>query len=861
MTPWILDQAAAATSEHVGGKARALARAAAAGLPVPRFIVVSAAACVDCRKGTSLELEPRVGDAIDAALATLCPEGVPIAVRSSAADEDGVRHSFAGQLDSFLDVPCHDVRARVVDVWRSAFGDRALVYRRERGLTGQVCPPAVILQRMIVPRASGVAFSADPVSGRRSVAVVSAVRGAGSALVSGEADAETWHVTRDAAIVSVAKRAGESVLGDEEIRNVAALARAAARVFQCPQDIEWAIGDGLVLLQSRPITSLASRPDPDGRLAIWDNSNLVESYSGVTTPLTFSFAREIYPPVYRQFCRMMGVSRHAIARQDDVFENVLGLIRGRLYYNLLNWYRILALLPGYRLNRRFMEQMMGVSEPLADAVADRIATEVTGSRLGDLLHLPRTVVSLLASYVTLDRRVGAFYQRLDEALRPPLPPLDQRTADELVVHYRKLRSRLLLAWDAPLANDFFAMIAYGMLGRLLERWCGKDAVALRNDLIAGNGGMVSAEPVGLLQEMARLSSAERRLIEYLTTGDTTSIRAELEGHPDLSRLVGAYLAKFGDRTFNELKLESLTLHDDPLPLFRAIGSLARQMRAVSAEAVKPATGAGRRMAARAVVDRALAGHPIRRRVFGWMLTAAARRVRDRENLRFERTRLFARVRGIFLELGRRFHSIDLLEHPRDVFYLEVGELLAFVDGRSTTSDLRPLVAVRRGEFEQYAAEPPPDSRFETRGLVYQGHTYQRVAPSRGSVSAPKDERRGLGCSPGIARGRVCVVHDPRSVNLGEPAILVARHTDPGWILVFPSALAVIVERGSPLSHAAIVARELGIPAVVSVAGATEWLEDGAWVEVDGSAGIVRRIPQSNPRVERSLPTESAVAHA
>ena len=232
---------------------------------------------------------------------------------------------------------------------------------------------------------------------------------------------------------------------------------------------------------------------------------------------------------------------------------------------------------------------MGVSEPLADAVADRIATEI--SRLRDLLHLPRTAFSLLASYVTLDRRVEAFYRRLDEALRPPSPPLEQRTADELVAHYRELRSRLLLAWDAPLANDFFAMIAYGMLGRLLERWCGKDAVALRNDLIAGNGGMVSAEPVGLLQDMARLSAPDSRLIEHLTTGDTTSIRAELEGHPDLSRLVGEYLAKFGDRTFNELKLESLTLHDDPLPLFRAIGSLARQMRAAGAEAPKPATGA------------------------------------------------------------------------------------------------------------------------------------------------------------------------------------------------------------------------------------------------------------------------------
>ena len=218
MTPWILDQAAAATSEHVGGKARA-PRVAAAGLPVPRFLVVSAAACMDSRSGTTSSSSVR-RVAMMRRWQRSVPRVYPIAVRSSAAEEDGVRHSFAGQLDSFLDVPCHDVRARIVDVWRSAFGDRARVYRRERGLTGQVCPPAVILQRMIAPRASGVAFSADPVSGRRSVAVVSAVRGAGSALVSGEADAETWHVTREGAIVAVAKSAGESVLSDEEIRNV-----------------------------------------------------------------------------------------------------------------------------------------------------------------------------------------------------------------------------------------------------------------------------------------------------------------------------------------------------------------------------------------------------------------------------------------------------------------------------------------------------------------------------------------------------------------------------------------------------------------------------------------------------------------
>jgi pyruvate,water dikinase len=592
---------------------------------------------------------------------------------------------------------------------------------------------------------------------------------------------------------------------------------------------------------------------------VWDNSNIVESYSGVTTPLTFSFAREIYPPVYRQFCRMMGVSRRAIRQHEDVFDNVLGLIRGRLYYNLLNWYRILALLPGYRLNRPFMEQMMGVSEPLPDDDAEVIAREVQGSRWRELLHLPRTALSLLATYVTLDRRIAAFYRRLDDALAAPSPRLEARTPDELVAHYQDLRRRLLLSWDAPLANDFFAMVAYGALGRLLAKWCGSESAALRNDLIAGSGGMISAEPVALLQTMAQLASADPRLIERLTTEDVATIQAALGKHPELAQRCAEYLDKFGDRTFNELKLESLTLHDEPLPLFRAIGSLARQVaNTTHHEDATASASAGRRIAAQAQVARALDGHPVRRLVLGWVLRAAARRVRDRENLRLERTRLFARVRAIFLELGRRFCSLALLESPRDIFYLEVGEVLALVDGRSTTIDLKSLVALRRNEFAAHLAGPAPDARFETRGLVYRGHSYACPASAR---SVAQDERRGLGCSPGIVRGRVRVVTDPRTVSLDEPAILVARHTDPGWVLVFPFALAVIVERGSPLSHAAIVARELGIPAVVSVSGATEWLEDGECVEVDGSSGRVRRITQSEPSRPVKAEPESAVAHA
>jgi rifampicin phosphotransferase len=272
----------------------------------------------------------------------------------------------------------------------------------------------------------------------------------------------------------------------------------------------------------------------------------------------------------------------------------------------------------------------------------------------------------------------------------------------------------------------------------------------------------------------------------------------------------------------------------------------------------PAT-AERRLAAQARVGRALAGHPVRRQVFGWILKHARKRVRDRENLRLERTRLFGRVRRIFVELGRRFRDMDLIDDSRDIFYLDIGEILAFVDGRSTCADLRSLTALRRREFEQYEAGPAPDPRFETRGPLYHGHNLRRSSPSASSPASA--ERRGIGCSPGVVRGPVRIVSDPRTVDTATRAILVASHTDPGWVLVFPSALGVIVERGSPLSHAAIVARELGIPAVVSVPGAAAWLADGEWVEMDGSTGVIRVVPTPEPAHRAELEIEKVVAHA
>jgi rifampicin phosphotransferase len=887
----------------VGGKARALAAAERAGLPVPPWFAVLPAAFTTEAFSDDLRLE--LTAAIEA-LASKTPESEPVpvtvAVRSSASDEDGSAHSFAGQLESFLFVAPADIEARIRDVWRSGLAERVVEYRRHHGLPLPPPVPAVIVQRMVTPRAAGVAFAADPVSGRRGIAVISAVAGIGEDLVSGKRDADTWQVDRTNTIVLRAIAGAAASLADREVMAVAALARDASSHFGRPQDIEWAISESahadvnpagtLYLLQSRPITTLAHAADPDGELAIWDNSNIVESYSGVTTPLTFSFASEIYQGVYRQFCRLMGVTDRVVAEEDDTFRNMLGLIRGRLYYNLLNWYRVLALLPGFTVNRKFMEQMMGVRESLPESLKITITPAAQRGKFLDALALARTLIGLLLNYVRLPRQIDRFTTRLNEALAPPTIALTDQRPDELAGAYRELRRKLLTRWDAPLVNDFFAMIFYGVLRQLTARWCNDTEGTLQNDLVGGEGGMVSAEPAQRMQAMARVAAKHPELAARLRAGSAggddgalEGMKAAIDAVPEFRALVDAYLDKFGERCVNELKLESETLHDDPLPLFRAVGHLAAQPSALAADTQANSL----RAQARERTSRALAGHPLRRLAFNWVLRNARDRVRDRENLRLERTRLFGRVRRIFVEMGRRLNAVDLLDEPRDIFYLEVDEVLALAEGRATTTDLRGLVRIRRAEFADYAdrdsAKPAPADRFETRGMPYQGHDFQRAAATGQGASPGKtggaglrgadgsqgsdgsmdggadagesaeraelrsgdarqggDERKGLGCCPGIVRGPVRVVFDPRTVPLDQRAILVAEHTDPGWIMIFPSATGVLVERGSLLSHAAIVARELGIPAIVSVPGVTRWLRDGDWVEMDGATGRVRRIP-------------------
>jgi pyruvate,water dikinase len=287
-----------------------------------------------------------------------------------------------------------------------------------------------------------------------------------------------------------------------------------------------------------------------------------------------------------------------------------------------------------------------------------------------------------------------------------------------------------------------------------------------------------------------------------------------------------------------LKLETLTLGDDPTLLARSVGRLA----SVRAARQEPAARIDHRTEAERVAMGRLRRRPLRRLVFRWVLRHARLRVRDRENLRFERTRVFGRVRRIFVELGRRYAAVGALGDPRDIFCLTVDEALGWTGGTAPSGDLRGMTAARAAEFARYRDGPAPPDRFETRGAVNAVAISPSPAPPDENAAADSgaDTRRGIGCYPGVVRGKARVVHDPRGAILEPGEILVAERTDPGWVMLFPAASGLLVERGSLLSHSAIVARELGLPAVVSVPGLTRWLVTGDVVELDGRTGSIAR---------------------
>lgn len=831
--------------ELMGGKATALAKIGRAIDNIPDWFVVSF-------KGLDVENKEIIKEAEDEIKEKLTQlsDDSYFAIRSSAGNEDSKENSFAGQFDTFLYIKKNDVIQKIKEVYMSAFSKRIETYRKENNIQ-EITIPSVIVQKMVNSEKAGVAFGANPINSDVKETVVTAVYGLGSSLVDGIATSDTYIIKDNEIKKEISKKdfyhklengivvqrqveeefQEKQVLTDKQIQEVKELVKKAGDFFGRYQDIEWGYeNEKLYLLQSRPITTLGNKKSETGKLNVFDNSNIVESYGGITTPLTFSFIRLVYENVYIELCKIFNVKQEKIEMNSQMFKNMLGLIEGRVYYNLYGWYGILSMFPGLGNNKKFMEQMMGVKESLPDDLFP-----VPQETFKDKIDLLNTGYGLVKGFFKIRKMTDRFYDRLNDALTEK--NIENMDLYELHDYYYELESKLLHKWDAPLVNDFLAMIFYGQLKKKCIEIFKEEGDRVHNNLLCSEGGIISAEPAKRIKELADIAKDDDRLLELLENEDMIYIKKELSKYKKFNEKINEYLDKFSDRCLQELKLETETLKDNPVTLYHSISTFAKRMKETKIETVDAELA---RINAEKKVKKALKLKPIQEAKFNFILKQARYTVKNRENLRFERTRLFGRVREIFLRIGYILTSMNIIDEKRDIFYLEVNEILYYIDGKSTTNNLRELIDIRKKQYNKYK-EDVPDERFYSHGAVNIGNDFKKEYKKTKDNQVVSLELKGIGASPGKVKGKVRIIKNPSSAKLEQGEILVAEFTDPGWIMLFPAASGILVQRGSLLSHTAIVSRELGIPAVVGITGLLNSLNDGDKVEIDGTTGKVRKL--------------------
>jgi phosphohistidine swiveling domain-containing protein len=846
-----------ADSQEIGGKARNLSKLTKMGMPVPKWTVVPAHVLLK-----QLEERDLDKDVLEKFKSLVVPEELKTelkeyfggeyaqkryAVRSSATDEDGLDHSYAGQFATFLNVKFEDIDISIVGVWRSVLNENVAKYRSEKNIETSY-GIAVIIQEMVDAEVSGVAFGIDPVSGNSNTKIISAVYGLGEGLVSGDLDADTFRMNGKLIEKTIAVKCHQyklksdtsglfkseveeslqqkDSLPEKDLRKLVEILDTLQTNLGGPQDIEFAYAHNeLFLLQTRPVTASANQHN--GEYILWDNSNIVESYPGITTPLTFSFIAKMYEQVYVQFVLLLGVNQRKVNAEKEVFENMLGLVRGRVYYNLLNWYKTLAMLPGYSINAEFMENMMGVKERFD-------LEDKQGMSKGKAWYrIARMLVKIVWLHIRLNKHRKTFKKHLDKTLAEfNVLPFEKMSSPEIVEQYIRFENTLLLKWKAPLVNDFFAMIWFGLLQKFTAKHF-KDHPTIHNDLLCGSSDIISVLPVKQTLNIVEHIKKSDSLKAYILKTSSSEIWEGLETgkYPELKAMIDDYITTFGDRCIGELKLESISFHQDPTMYVKQLENYIKQN--VSARIQENNIEEKLRSEAESKVNDVLRNNPIKRWWFNTLLSKTRDLVSNRENLRFERTRGFGMVRRMFSELGVKLKEEHVLDEARDIFYLELSEIKGL--GVNPSINWKETISKRKAEFAEFKTQEPPMERFYS-----YGHNFSdSFIYSTEKLEVIEGDLEGIGCCPGIVEGRVRVVKDPTEIESINGDILVTTSTDPGWITIFPTASAILVERGSLLSHSAIVSREMGIPCIVSINGLLRTLKTGDLIQMDGSTGKIK----------------------
>lgn len=862
MTAVVLDWAAAAQAgpQMAGGKGWQLGRMAQFGVPVPDGFVVTAQASREHRTGQ--DLPPAVAQSVRDALQDRGWLDRPLALRSSAPQEDSAGASFAGIHLSCLNVRGPEAALQALArIWDSLWTPQAQAYRQRLGLpAGDTAGMAVVVMPMVDAVASGIAFTIDPVSGRHDDMVIHANWGLGESLVNGEADGDEYRLREDALHQSwplaarrigakrratlpapdggtqladtADARAAQAVLTGAQAETLGDIARDAARALDysgAGYDIEWAWdGDRFWIVQARPITASARHTYPalQDQPDYWSRGNTREVLPQPMSAMEWDAGRVM---VQRMLTRGFELSGYATLPGV----RLAALFQGRAYLNasVIQWvgYDALGVKP------RDMNALLGGPQPEIQVEPPTIAQRLQhGLRI--IRYLRRAAP--LRRQATAD--LPKLLARAQQWLEAPLPESDAA-----------LGAQLGLQFQTVLAADqlfFLQGSGGGALSKLLdivEKAVPGEGHALTAALMAGGDPSVTAQQGYALMALAQLAEQDAPALAWLRAPNRVDT-AWAEALPDDSPFKAAFadfLQRYGHRAVYETYLRNPRWREAPGYLLESvlnlIGADPAALRARQDEAAR------------------LAWHRVRRALPFWQRPLAAKLLsasrvegNQREAARSVLVAYLAVARRSALELGRRTAGPQGLAAAEDIFHLNAVEIFALADGRMSAAALGRRAAARRAQLQSWAALPDLDVVTE-----YAGDIAPAPAAHTGSGAAVfGDCWRGTPVAGGSARGRAFVARTPEE-GLMMPAggILVAASSDPAWTPLFLRAGAVVMEVGGYLSHAAIVAREFGIPAVVSVHGILQDVATGDLLEVDAVKGLVTRTASADASQAPSRP--------
>jgi rifampicin phosphotransferase len=827
------DQPELGMSSLVGGKGYNLILLTAAGFPVPPGFVVTADAyrlfldhvtgldeelsrldftnpdllrtqCTTLRKRLEqFSLPEPVTEAIRAAL-TNFPADTPFAVRSSSTFEDLAQAAFAGQHDTYLNVrEPEPILARVRDCYLSLWQDRAVLYRAHQGFTQKEARMAVVVQCQIACDRAGVGFSINPVSGRLDRLAIDANYGLGESVVSGECAID--HYELDKATLQVVERvlgrkeimilaerdgvaeqavpshlADQSCLNEAQLQGVAQLIKKVEAHYGWPQDIEWGWrGDKLFLFQSRPVTTIQPR---------WTRDESAERFPRPMTPLSWDFLQVGFKKSMAHSMALMGLP----PLQGDWFQWFDHYIYGNQ--------NAVALIASFR--------------PLKARSPAELAAEIPAlrRRYGWVLELPVHWARDLDRYLL--RLVGLAAESLDNLALPEV--------------WRHMLKTLEIAADYFRPNIAISMtqaFLHKLLHALVAMSTGPDkALVVVDGLLAGcetKTAVVNRE----LHELAQLAGGIPALDQALAEqGGRKIVDAGLfQQFPDFAARFQRFLEDHGHREM-DMDYYHPTWSQNPAVVIDAIGLIRRG----GSEADPAETARALRLRYAETELQFLNQVPEPLRFFFRELVRLTRTYTALDDLEhYQTTRVNPLARRAALALGGRLQERGIVGAREEVFFLR-------------KSDLEELVAAFPNENKEHFR-----AKVRTGKEAYEASL--RRAPAWSLDDAPGDAPaadanmlKGLPGSPGKVTGPCFRVLDPADfARFPKGAILVARTTNPAWTPLFYSAKGLVTESGGPLSHGAVTAREMALPAVMSVRDALQKLRDGQVITVDGNQGWVK----------------------